>query len=75
MMNPAAIFKAKKSWDTFCANHPRFPAFMQAVQNEGIREDMVIEVTITTPEGKKLAANVKITAGDVQAFEDLKGLG
>lgn len=72
--NPAAIFKAKKSWDTFCRNHPRFPAFLQAVQGAGIQEGTVIEVTVTTPEGKAMTTNVRITASDLQAFEDLKGI-
>ena len=74
MMNPAAIFKAKKSWETFCGNHPKFPAFLQAAQCAGIQEGTVIEVCITTPEGKKLATNVRLTASDMQAFNDLKGL-
>ena len=46
-MNPMALFKVKKSWDTFCGNHPRFPAFLQAVQNAGIKEGTIIEVTVT----------------------------
>lgn len=69
------IFKAKKSWDTFCGNHPRFPAFLQAVQTSGIQEGTVIEVTVTTPEGKKMMTNLKLTATDMEAFHDLKGLG
>ena len=73
-MNPIALFKAKKSWDTFCGNHPRFPAFLQAVQTAGIKEGTIIEVSITTPEGKNMMTNVRITASDMQAFEDLKGL-
>ena len=72
--NPAAIFKAKKSWDTFCRNHPRCPAFLQAVQASGIQEGTVIEVTVTTPEGKNMTTNVRITASDLQAFEELKGI-
>ena len=74
MMNPAAIFKAKKSWETFCRNHPRFPAFLQAAQSTGLKEGTIIEVTITTPEGKTIASNVKLTASDMEAFEVLKGL-
>ena len=73
-MNPMPLLKVKKSWDTFCRNHPRFPAFMQAVQSSGIKEGTIIEVTLTTPEGKSLTTNVRITASDMQAFEDLKGL-
>ena len=72
--NPTAIFKAKKSWETFCGNHPRFPAFLQAVQSAGIQEGTIIEVSVTTPEGRCMTTNVKLTASDMQAFNDLKGL-
>lgn len=73
-INPAAIFKAKKSWETFCGNHPRFPAFLQAVQSTGIQEGTVIEVSVTTPEGKTMTGNVRLTASDMEIFADLKGL-
>ena len=74
-MNPLALLKAKKSWETFCGNHPRFPAFLQAVQSAGIQEGTIIEVSVTTPEGRKMTTNVRLTASDMQAFNDLKGLG
>ena len=74
-MNPMALLKAKKSWETFCGNHPRFPAFMQAVQAAGIQEGTIIEVSVTTPVGKTMTTNVRLTASDMQAFNDLKGLG
>lgn len=74
-MNPLALLKAKKSWETFCGNHPRFPAFLQAVQSAGIHEGTIIEVSVTTPEGKTMTTNVRLTASDMQAFNDLKGLG
>jgi hypothetical protein len=72
--NPAALFKVKKSWETFCRNHPRFPAFMQAVQSAGITEGTIIEVSVTTPDGRKMTTNVRLTVSDMQAFDDLKGL-
>ena len=71
-MNPTAIFKAKKSWETFCGNHPKFPAFLQAAQSAGLREGTIIEVSLTTPEGKTLATNVRLTASDIEAFNNLK---
>ena len=74
-LNPMALLKAKKSWETFCGNHPRFPAFMQAVQAAGIQEGTIIEVSVTTPAGKTMTTNVRLTASDMQAFNDLKGLG
>ena len=72
--NPTAIFKAKKSWETFCGNHPRFPAFVQAVKTAGIQEGTIIEVSVTTPEGKTLTTNMRLTASDMEAFNNLKGL-
>ena len=71
MMNPAAIFKAKKSWETFCGNHPKFSAFLQAAKSAGLQEGTVIEVSMTTPEGKTLATNVRLTASDIEAFHNL----
>lgn len=73
-MNPVALLKAKKSWETFVKNHPRVPAFLQAVQGTGIQEGTIIEVSVTTPEGRNMMTNVKLTASDMQAFEALKGL-
>ncbi|MBQ8857315.1 MAG: hypothetical protein IJ024_04120 [Lachnospiraceae bacterium] len=72
-MNPMALLKAKKSWETFCGNHPRFPAFLQAVQSAGIQEGTIIEVSVTTPEGRTMTTNVRLTASDMQAFHDLNG--
>ena len=72
-MNPMALLKAKKSWETFCGNHPRFPAFLQAVQSAGIQEGTIIEVSVTRPEGRTMTTNVRLTASDMQAFHDLNG--
>ena len=56
-------------------NHPKFPAFLQAAQNAGITEGTIFEISMTTPEGKTMTTNVRLTASDMQAFNDLKGLG
>lgn len=74
MVNPASVFKIKKAWDTFTANHPKFPAFMQAASQGMIAEDSIIDVTITAPDGRKVSTNVKITQSDLELFETLKGM-
>ncbi len=74
MINPAKLFKIKSSWDKFTENHPKFPQFISAVQSTGIAEGTVIEVNITTPEGKTLSTNVKITGSDKEMFEELAAL-
>lgn len=74
MMNPASVFKIKKAWETFTANHPKFPAFIQAASQGMIQEGSIIDVTITAPDGRRISTNVKITQSDLELFESLKGM-
>lgn len=71
MMNPAKLFKIKSAWDTFTKNHPRFPQFMSAVQQNAVQEGSIIEINVTTPEGKTLSTNMKLTASDLELFHEL----
>lgn len=73
-MNPASVFKIKKAWETFTANHPKFPAFIQAASQGMIQEGSIIDVTITAPDGRRISTNVKITQSDLELFESLKGM-
>ncbi|MDF2904871.1 MAG: hypothetical protein K0R34_192 [Herbinix sp.] len=74
MINPAKLFKMKSLWERFVENHPRFPQFMSAVQSTGIEEGSVIEIIVTTPEGKNISTNVKVTASDKEMFTELAEL-
>ncbi len=73
-MNPMNIFQMKGIWDKFQSNHPRFPQFLQAVTSNGIHEDTIIDITVTEPDGEKIQSNLKISASDMQLFEELKQL-
>ncbi|MBQ8813723.1 MAG: hypothetical protein IJZ85_04420 [Lachnospiraceae bacterium] len=74
MMNPTMLFKMKGMWDRFTANHPKFPLFLKAAQQKGIQEGTILAVSITTPSGEKLETNLRVTADDMQLFEELKKL-
>ena len=74
MLNPMALMKLKKSGETFAANHPKFPAFMQAASQGMIGEDSIIEVSITSPDGRKISTNIKVTQSDMELFEGLKNM-
>ena len=71
MMNPTMLFKMKGMWDRFTQNHPKFPLFLRAAQQKGIQEGTILAVSITTPSGEKLETNLRVTADDMQLFEDL----
>lgn len=73
MINPAMLFRLKSSWERFTATHPKFPLFLQAAsKNDVLRENTILEINITTPEGRDISTNLKLTSEDLQLFSDLK---
>jgi hypothetical protein len=74
MINPAKLLKFKSYWDKFTQNHPKFPLFINAIQSNGIEEGTIIEINVTTAEGKNLSTNLKITASDKEMFHELAEL-
>lgn len=69
------LFKIKGAWDKFTKNHPKFPQFISAVQKKGIREDSIIEIKVTDPDGTELCTNIRVTSSDLALFNELKGIG
>lgn len=71
-INPMQILKIKGMWDQFTQRHPKFPAFLKAMSQGAISEGSVLEITVTTADGRKLSSNLKITAEDMALVEELK---
>ena len=69
----AKIFQLKASWDRFAAAHPKFPLFLRAVSDGNVmQEGTITEITITTADGRKYETNLKLTANDLQLFDDVR---
>ncbi len=66
MINPADLLKIKKAKDVFVVNHPKFPAFLSAVKKNSLEVDAVIEIKVTTKEGKELSSNLKVKESDLE---------
>lgn len=64
--------KIKSGMDRFRANHPKFPMFLRAVSQDALVEGTIIEINVTTPEGKNYCTNVKLKADDMELFVRLK---
>ncbi len=71
MFNPGLVFELQKKWQTFTENHPKFPAFLRAVSSTELGPGSIIEISITTEEGKNIASNVKLTESDVQMLKEV----
>ena len=71
-INPMKLLELKNLWAAFTRRHPKFPQFLSAVQQSDIPEGTVIEVQITTPEGKTFTSNLKVQAEDIEAVKSLQ---
>lgn len=72
--NPTAIFQIMNLWNRFKNNHPKFPKFMAAAYQNGMKEGSIIEITITTADGQTMNSNLKISADDMELMEQLRSL-
>ena len=66
------IFQFKSMWDDFTSRHPKFPMFLTAIMQNGIKEGTIIEIQIKNPDGKEFASNMKIAKEDMELFQKLK---
>ena len=68
----AMIQKLKGCMEHFPLNHPKFPLFLNAVSQDALMEGSVVEINITTPEGKNYCSNLKLKQDDLEFIECLK---
>lgn len=73
-MNPMKLLQLKSAMDRFRTNHPKFPKYLSAVYQKGIRENTLIEFKVTTPEGEELTANIRLKEDDIALFQEMKDL-
>ena len=71
-INPMKLLELKNLWSAFTKRHPKFPQFLSAVQRAGIPEGTIIDVQITSPDGKTVTSNVKVTSDDIDAVKSLQ---
>lgn len=71
----AMMQKIQSGLNTFRQNHPKFPMFLKAVSQEALVEGSVIEITVTTPEGKEYCSNLKVKPSDLELVEIFKNMG
>ena len=63
-MNLGNLMQLKNSWATFTRK------FLQAAAT-AVKEDTLIEIKITTAEGKVIETNLKVKASDIELVKNL----
>ncbi len=68
--NPADMMRLKKNFQRFQADHPRVVAFFQAIRGD-VEEGTIVEIKVTTPEGKERITNMRLNPDDVETLNHL----
>ena len=73
-MNFSNILQLKNAWSVFTRNHPKFPKFLQAA-GSCIGPDTLIEIKVTTADGRILETNLKVRESDIELVKNLANAG
>jgi len=73
-MNPVKMMKITAAWQKFQNTHPKFAKFIREVPQQTFMEGTVLEITVTTEDGRKYCSNMKITESDMALFRELRDM-
>lgn len=73
-MNFSALMQLKGEWDSFKMRHPKFILFAKAVCGQALFEGTVVDIKVTTPEGKVINSNIKLKKEDLELFNQFKDI-
>ena len=71
MMNPKTLMQLKPLLQKFQNNHPKVPQFFKAASGS-VDENSLIEISLTTSQGKTLCTNMRVTADDLRLLQALQ---
>ncbi len=71
-VNPMELMKLGERLRIFNSQHPRVGSFLKDVSANAIGEGAVIELKVTSAEGKEYVTNIKVTKEDMETIEVLK---
>ena len=67
-MDPMALLQMKGRLDIFRQEHPKVFPFFSAVHANALQVGTVMELQVTTPEGKVLTSNIRLTDNDLETL-------
>ena len=70
----ARLQKLRSQLDTFHRNHPKFAPFLDAVNKNALGEGTIIEISVTSPEGRHYETNLKVNQEDLAFLRSLEEL-
>lgn len=72
-LNPIKLLQLKSKWADFQAAHPKFMPFM-SVASTRMEPGSVFAISVTSPDGKVLETNLKLSEADVELLKEVAGI-
>ena len=73
-MNPLDMMQLGGRLQTFSQQHPRFGDFLRESAKDAMREGSILEMKVTSPEGKEYITNIKLTPEDVETINLIRSM-
>ncbi len=74
MINPMEIMKIKQRLDTFNSDHPKVGPFFRSIGKNAMMPGTIVELKVTTPDGKDFISNIKVNENDVETLRSILDL-
>ena len=74
-MNPMLLMQLQQRFGLFSQEHPKVLPFFRAIGDNAMQEGTIIDIKVTTPDGKTLESNIKFTANDIETAKMMKNMG
>ncbi len=74
-INPMTLMQIHQKFNTFRTEHPRVAPFFGALKNSSLSVGTVLDMKVTTPEGREMQCNIKVTQNDIDLFNTLMEMG
>lgn len=65
--NPIKMMQARTAMAQFEKRHPK-----ESVSADALQEGTVVEVSVTTPQGRNYITNIKVTKEDIELFQNAR---
>lgn len=71
-IKPMKLLQIRSAWDKFQQNHPKFLRFLKVIGKNAISEGSVVEIKVTTSDGRTMNTNIKVTGQDMELFRQIQ---
>ncbi len=73
-INPMELMKMKGRLDLFSQQHPRFPLFLKDMGEKALIPGTILEIKVTTPDGRDYITNIRLTEDDIETVNMAKNI-